>query len=412
MSGWYRSHLIRFGVPLVVAGLGGWIGFHNEVEAVTAAGKPPLNFRSATRGLMTSRTDRDAVQQLEALRQRIGPEEPSPLEKVECWNLIRNFSEDQVKACLAELPQSDERSNRYLANVYLTMMLFRQWARLDPEAAERGMKEEPFSKNRDLPYEVLHERISRDPDAARRWLESSNFDPQLKRIGARIIGSLLIKQDPANGLERAEVMGDDALGAALRSIARDMAGTPESRKEFYTLEEKYGEKKDWNNILNSIGWAAAERDAEEYLMSVKDSGLPTEQKVKMQDFALRMLIQTDPEKAMEWIIAPDANVPREKQVSKFSGWAWENPQESIEWAIRNGRQDLIAESVKNEAERMIYRDWGQWSDDSSGDEWITNVADRYEAWKAHDLKSAEAWVSSMPSDIRNYLSGRKNDATK
>ena len=55
-------------LALAVGGLAGWMGYRNEVAAVTAAGKPPLTFRSAVRHVLTPKAERDAVKQLEVAR--------------------------------------------------------------------------------------------------------------------------------------------------------------------------------------------------------------------------------------------------------------------------------------------------------------------------------------------------------
>lgn len=400
-----QSKYLLFAVA--AAGLSGWVGYRNEVAAVTAAGKPPLTFRSAARHLLTPKTERDAVKRLETLRQRAGRGDLTPSEKLECWQIIRSFSEEQVKHYLAELPPGSWRS----ANETLAFMLFQRWAQLDPDAAEREMKEEPYSKNPDLPFAVMNARISRDPEAAMRWLEA-NGSGEMKRIGGRMIGALLVRQDPATALEKAEVLGDYALGAALRATAREMAVTAESRKAFYALQEKYGKTKEWDQAIISLGYAAGARDAEELLGSLEDTGLPEEKSIKLRDRAIGMLMQTDPEKAMNWTMAPTSGVSREKQLSVYRGWAANHSKEAIEWAMQNGRHDLIADSVRQQGKDLARGGWEQWKGEGPQNGWSAGVVDRYRIWRNHDLAAAEAWANTMPTDIRNHLNGKKADVTK
>ena len=394
-------------LALAVGGLAGWMGYRNEVAAVTAAGKPPLTFRSAVRHVLTPKAERDAVKRLETMRQRAGRGELTPAERLECWQIIRNFSEEQVKVYLADLPPG----NWYSANSTLTMMLFHRWGQLAPEAATREAMKEPYSKNSvGLPYAIMNAWMARDQDGAMRWVTANGSD-SFKRIGGRIMGGLLVRQDPEGGLAKAEALGEAALGGALRESARQMANTPESRKAFYALQGKYGKSKEWAQAMRTLGYAAGERDAEELLTTVKGTGLPPEQSMKIRDTAISMLMRTEPQKAMEWTMAPASGTTREKQLSVFRSWASSHSKEATDWAVRNGRQDFIADCVREDGRWLVRNSALQWRERPK-DGWAGAVADRYEIWQAHDPTGAAEWVKKMPSDIRKHLTGKEADVSQ
>lgn len=388
---------------LAAAGLAGWIGWRNEVAAVTAAGKPPLTFRSAARHLFTPKAERDAVKQLEALRQRAGRGELTPSEAAECWQIIRNFSEEQVKAYLADLPPEGSMRS---ANDTLTMMLFQRWVQLDPEVAEREGMKDGAARHGALPYLFLNARISRDPDGAMRWLEANGSD-YMKKMGRRMMGTWLVRQDPETGLEKAAALGDLALGAALGEMGKRMAGSTEALEKFYALGEKYGQTKVWDQALSSLGFYAASEDAEALLASVENSSLPPEQAAKMRNRALAAMIQSEPETAMDRAMDPATGIPPERQRSLFSGWAQADLKGAAAWAEGHGRQDFIAHTVQETGTSLVRNGPLHWSERPAGG-WTGGVVNRYDLWRAHDRAAAEAWAAAMPADIRAQLNGGKD----
>ena len=407
MGGWDRTRWSYVMATLAAAGLAWWTGYRNEVAAVTAAGKPPLTFRSAVRHVLTPKAERDAVKRLEAMRQRAGRGELTPSESAESWRIIRNFSEEQVKAYLADLPRSAGTDSTSV----LTYMLFHRWAQLTPETAAREATKDPDKEEGFLVRHVLCAWMARDRDGAERWAETSGSDYS-KMICGLFIGRTLVREDPLTAPERAEKEHPEVVPIVFRTLAWDMGATAESRQAFLALRAKYGGMKGWDHAIAALASAAAQKDPENLLATLKDTGLPPEQALQYRSDAMKQMMYQNPEIMMDWTLDPASAVPMEKQASLYVGWVTQHPKEATEWAVRNGRQDFIADSVRERGTSLMRSGWEQWTGEGPQNERVVEIMNRYQAWRAHDASAAEAWADTMPADIRDHLNRKTTDATQ
>ena len=399
MGGWDRTRWSYVMATLAAAGLAWWTGYRNEVAAVTAAGKPPLTFRSAVRHVLTPKMQRDAVKRLETMRQRAGRGELTPSEAAECWQIIRNFSEEQVKAYLADLPRSAGTDSTSV----LTYMLFHRWAQLAPETAAREATKDAPKEDGFLVRYVLCAWMAKDRDGAQRWAEASGSDYS-KMICGLFIGRTLVREDPLTAPDRAEKEHPEMVPIVLRTLAWDMGATAESRQAFLALRAKYGGMKGWDNAIAALASAAATKDPENLLATLEDTGLPPEQALQYRSNAMREMMLQHPEMMMDWTLDPASGVPAEKQASLYRDWPGRHSKEATDWAVRNGKQEFIADGLRKGSR------WDLWAGPEG--RWAGEIMNRYQAWRAHDSAAAEAWADTMPSDIRDHLNQKTTDATK
>lgn len=406
MGGWDRSRWGYVTFMSVAAGLAWWTGYRNEVAVVTAAGKHPLSFRSAARQLLAPKSERDAIKQLGAIRQRAGRGALTPSETAECWQIIRNFSEKQLQDYLADLPRSEMDGTRVL--IY---MLFHRWAQLAPETAAREATRGPDKEDGFLVRYILSAWMSKDRDAAERWAEAQG-SAHFKMISSLFMGQMLVREDPLTAPERAEKEHPAALPIVLRTMASQMGATAASRKDFLALQAKYGGREGWDSAVYVLAFAAASKDSENLLATLADTGLPPEHALEYRNVAVEQMRSQNPEKLMDWTMESASGVSAEKQASLYGDWAWYHSREATDWAVRNGRQDFIADELKKQGKDLAGSRWENWKGEGPQGGWAAAVVHRYQAWRAHDPAAAEAWAGTMPADIRNHLNGKTADVPK
>lgn len=79
--------------------------------------------RSVVRRALTQNSRTEAMERLNAIRHTAGRLSLTSNEEAACWELVRGFSVEEVKAFLAGLPTNVKRP----ANDALTAMLFFRW---------------------------------------------------------------------------------------------------------------------------------------------------------------------------------------------------------------------------------------------------------------------------------------------
>jgi len=401
MGGWDRTRWSYAIVGLAAAGLAGWVGHRNEVAVVTPGGKAPLTFRSAARQLLAPKAERDAMKQLAALRQRAGRGPLKPSEAAECWQIIRGFSEDQVKACLTDIPGD----SWYPADGVLAGMLFQRWAQLAPETAAQEAMKPPHGRTRGMMDQILATWLARDQEGAARWVAAAE-NASLRDTCGRMLGTMLVRQDPSTALAKAEALGPETMAWALGEMARGMAATAESRKAFLALREKHGGQMEWQRAIYSLTSAMAEQDPDEVLASLHDTGLTPERQNGYRNAVFRMVGEQHPRKALEWAADPASGVPKGNRFSTYMNWMQDHPKEAAAWAAESGSHDLIEFNVRMDVEAMVrYR-----RATGTGSAWTADMAERLRMWQAHDPAASGKWMKALPPDIRNQLNGRTADA--
>lgn len=379
-------------VPLGVAGFAGWLGYQNEVAAVTAAGKAPITFRSTVRRLMTDREQRKTLAGLEELRQRAGRNALTPSEAAACWQVIRGFTEEQVKAYLAELPKDERAANRQL-----TEMLIFRWGQLAPEAAAREVVQNPAYARHRMYECVLAAWLPRDRDRAMRWVKEHGSDV-MKFAAERQIVRLLVAENPETAPEEAAKLGRVALRTALSDLASIMGGTAEGRKAFVERYARLSQSKEWDQAIDQLAFTAADRDPQGLLDGLEEMGLTPEQQKRFRDRSTMLQMHLKPQEVLEAGMA-DPGTTEKQRISTYSNWLAMQPNDALAWAVENGRTDFISETVMKSALELLQTPW-QPGDTSY---WMNSVLMGYAAWHGKEPTAAEAWLSGMPADLRGEL---------
>src|SRR5687767_10895176 len=100
MPGWKS----QFALVALTFGVASWLGYRAESRSLDAAGRPEPASRSTARQIIASKSRADSIDRLNALRRVAGRTRLTPREEAQCWEVIRGFSVDDVKAYLAGLP--------------------------------------------------------------------------------------------------------------------------------------------------------------------------------------------------------------------------------------------------------------------------------------------------------------------
>lgn len=392
---WRTPHRWYFLLALLVGGGAGWLGWKNEVRAISGAGAPPLKFRSATRHLLMDRSQKDAFARLNELRHRASWMDLTTAEKRECWEIFRSFSEQQLTAYLEELPLDNGKA----ANWTLACMVFHRWAQLAPEAAARASMTPPYSKHRELAFPIIGAWFFNDQESAAKWV-NLNGSQDMKIAYERIAGKAIFYQDPEGGLEKAEAIGPEALRAALIVLASKSAATRESRSDYLKLLAESGDPMHWFSGTYSLVLAAPEEEVEGLLDDVVDSGIPEDLAKEYRNRLIDRLIRIDHERAMDWAMSGRSGVSDEKRLTMFETWAGiERWDEAAEWALKSGRTDFISASVSRQANAMLRNGWQMGHQPDFG----ADLPARYQTWQAQEPEAAGAWLGSMPSDMRKFI---------
>ena len=377
--------------------LAAWWGYSSERHVRDDAGSKPKTLRSVVRHIMAPKSRSAAIQRLNELRHAGGRTGLTTAQAAECWQIIRAFSVEDVKAYLADLPAIPGR----FVNDTLVGMLFHRWAQLDGAAAVEAASQPPYKDDRNAIYSAAAAFVERDLDAAMRW--AATKDDDLKRMMSGYIGRLLALQDPLQALARADAGCPFAREAVLRTLFQQMGGTPESRREFFALTAGKISPQEWNSCLRQITYTRSGKEPQENLALVEEfkaAGVPAEQLESFQKDILRYSAYDNAEKNLDWMLRPDSNVPEKQQVDAYATWAVNEPEKAVAWAARNNKADLIAGTVKKQSLQLLRSNWQPGVNEGF---WAMGVRTQFHAWQQQQPADANAWLQSMPGDLRTHL---------
>ena len=349
-----------------------------------------------------------AIERLNRLRHAAGRGAPTPREAAESWEIIRGFTVEDIQAYLAELPPSSERGG----NLGLINMLFHRWGQLDPAAAAKEAMQPAYKENRNLLHTVMVAWADRDLDGMMRWAAADNSD-EARRAVSNVAGRLLVVQDPKTALARAAAECPEAASGVLYALAREMSGTPESRREFVELATGKVDPQEWLRCLKQFASICSERDPEGAIGVVSElegMGLPADQVAAFRDYAVSNSTLRSPEAALDQMLLPESNIPPEKQLSAYRNWAASEPEAAIAWAQRNGKPDFVGETVKQRALDLLHTGWQPGVNDEKP--WIKGFLTHFDAWKRQQPDAAAAWLQTMPSDVRGRLNTTPTDVPR
>jgi hypothetical protein len=404
MSGW-KSKLALVAVTLGVAA---WTGYRSERRGMDAAGKPATTFRSVVRHAMAPKSRTDAIDRLNALRHAAGRSQPTPQEMKQCWEIIRGFTVEDVQAYLAEIPDGVKRP----ANRALISMLFYRWAQMDPEAAMNAATQPPYAENRDTVYMVAGPWMQRDMAGAIRWAKESGSG-YAKMVIANDVGRMMVMQDPETALARAKAEFPDAVNSVLLTLTDQLRGTKESRRKLFELLAGIKEPRLQRRCLNQLTWSYVEGDRNEALAAVaelEESGLLPEQAETFRREASFYAMRNRPQERLEWLMRPESKAEPETQLSAYSNWAADDSGAAIEWAKKNDKIDYLATTVKQMTYAQLRAGWQP--DDDSRQHWEDTTHRQFTSWREHQPEAAEAWLQTLPGDIRELFTATTDHATR
>jgi hypothetical protein len=132
----------------------------------------------------------------------------------------------------------------------------------------------------------------------------------------------------------------------------------------------------------------------------KAAGVPAEQLESFQKDILRYSAYDNAEKNLDWMLRPDSNVPEKQQVDAYATWAVNEPEKAVAWAARNNKADLIAGTVKKQSLQLLRSNWQPGVNEGF---WAMGVRTQFHAWQQQQPADANAWLQSMPGDLRTHL---------
>ncbi len=210
-------------------------------------------------------------------------------------------------------------------------------------------------------------------------------------------------QDPETALAHAAAESPATVGGVISTLAAEMGGTEESRRELFALVAGHLSPKEWTLCLNQLAWFCSSGDSEEALAvkaELEHLGLPPEQISYYQEEALRHTLRNDPEATLDWMQRPESDIPRDRQLSAYTNWAANRPEEAAAWAERNAKEDFMAETVQKLSLSLLRSGW---QPGSGSHQWLPGFSTQFHAWWQRQPDAAEEWLRTMPSDIRTHL---------
>jgi hypothetical protein len=322
--------------------------------------------------------------------------------------VIRGFTVDDVKAYLAEMTGNP----RHPANYVLTGMLFYRWAQMDPEAAMREALQPPYSENPSLQQSVVAAWAGRDLDGVMRWAAANGSD-SIKFVVGTPVGRLLALQDPESALARATAECPAAVDGVLMTLTRQMSGDEESRRKLFALLASRENPRERARCLSQLAWTLANGGPGVPLGVVAEleaSRVLSDQVDSFRKELERHAARQNPQEALERMLLPESGTPREGQLSAYASWVTSHPDKAIAWAENHGKVDFIAETVKKQAVQRIASGWQP--SDGKRSPWERPTFNQFNAWRKHEPAVAEAWLQTLPSDIRDHFNASSDDATQ
>jgi hypothetical protein len=403
MPGW-KSKLTLVAVTLGVAS---WLGYRAESRSLDAAVRSEPASRSTARQILAPKSRADSFDRLNALRRVAGRSRLTPREEAQCWEIIRGFSVDEVRAYLAEIPESLHLQ----ANLVLAGMLFYRWGQLDPEAAMKEALKPPYAEAQYY-QSVVAAWMGRDLEGIMRWAKA-NGSEAIKRNVGNAAGRLLAFQDPETALARATAEFPSAVDGVLFTLALQMSDSEESRRKFFALLASREDPKERKRCLERLASAPAyigRRVPIEVAAELEASGAPPDQVDFFRNELERQAIFQNPQGALERMSLPGSDTPRDRLLSAYANWLKYEPEEAVAWAENHGKVDFIAETVKGRATQRIAGGWQPGGGERR--EWDRSTLDQFNAWRKLEPSAAETWLQTLPSEIRDHFNASSYDATR
>ncbi|WP_367873139.1 hypothetical protein [Luteolibacter sp. Populi] len=398
MISWKHRLLLAAGT----LGLATWLGYRGECHVMDAAGSKPVTFQSVVRRVMAPKSRNEHIDRLNRIRHSAGRTYANRRETTEAWEIIRAFTIEDVKAGLAEIPRKPERQ----ANEMLTEMLFYRWAQMDPEAAVReAVQPGSYGESYSAISSVATAWADRDPEGALRWAANSQSDMAKHMIGSAA-GRALALRSPEDALAKAITEFPSALDDVIFVLARKSADTEEARRkqlsELTTLPEQRPRQLYVEQLFSNALRQGPEK-AGVLVDELERAGVPAEE---IGRFRAQLAVSSTPysfRARMEHLAAPESKSIDQQLQSYYADWASNEPAQAAAWAEETGRTGFVEDAVKTQAKNLLRSVWQPGGGTSFG-LGEKGIVTQYASWQKLDAPAAEAWLRTMPADIRNHLS--------
>lgn len=382
-------------------GLAAWFGYSAERHVMDAAGSKPVTIQSVVRRAMAPKSRTGPIDKLNQLRHIAGRTRPTPREIAEFWEIIRAFSIEDVKAYLAEIPPPPSHPVNHL----LVEMLFYRWTQMDPEAAATEAMQSAYDQGSYAILSVVTAWTARDPEGALRW--AAGPDGRGMGFFADRAGRMLVAHNPEHALELAAKEFPWALDSVLDALARRAAGeTAESGAKLISQVAALYGPAGLDDYLSQLVFIVAQKDPEKAGLLLDAAGKAGIPEKETQLLRARLAHQEKPwdfNEAMDAMFGAGSKISEQDQLSYYSNRSVNDTDKVVAWASQAGRSDLIAEGVKKQSIALLRSAWHP-ATGSSGGHYSKSVLTQYDAWRKMDAPAAEAWLQTMPMDIRTHLS--------
>lgn len=371
-----------------------------------SAGNNPLTFRSVVRRVMAPKSRVESIDRLNELRHMAGRSELTPREHAECWSIVRGFSMQDVEACLAEIPVKPPRA----VNQQLIGMLFFRWGQLDPVAAAQAAiglgyeAEETIYVAHSNMASVASAWAAKDPEAALRWAAASDSVLAKNLVGAAA-GKMMAVQDPEGAMDKATAILPAAAGGVVIALAQ-RSDTSEKRRELLAYFGSLPDSQSLDQYLNLLAWSPARQgpqDSPAVIEDMEHAGIPEKTVASFREMARDSLGSRNPGASIEAMQQSAPGTSEKDQQFTYFSWALTKPGEATAWAVEKGRSDLASNLVRSNSMNLLRSGWMPGVEEPNS-YLATGVVSQFEVWRKLDPEAADAWLKTMPSDIRNYLS--------
>lgn len=392
----------------VALGLSILWGYRSERHVMDSAGNRPVTLRSTVRHLLAPESRSVAIERLETLRHAGGRAGFRPRDSAECWSIIRSFNVEDVQAYLADLP-SDPKSESI---AQLTGMLFYRWAQMDGIAAGNAVLQPPYNKDRSAVFPIATAFLGRDIDGAMRWAASSGSD-DAKRIMGDLAGRLLAIQDPQHALDRAAAEYPSAIRSVIQSLFQRMGDTEESYRQFLSLTLGKVSPDEWGRSINGMAYEWSRKPPEEtqtLLAEFERAGVAADQLESFRKELIRGSINQSPEQSLDRMLLPESPTPPDQPLEAYVIWSYSHADEAAAWALKNDKSDFISDTVKKQSLLLLRNGWQPGMNDNST--WVSGVRSQFKSWQQHQPDAADAWLQTMPGDLRADFNKTRDETTR
>ncbi len=327
---------------------------------------------------------------------------------------LKTMSTEELESYAREIQVSETESfsvtNLGLEPKFLLIQsILKEWGQRDPAAAMLAFPHGAWG----MGVDVFRDWLRRDPSAARAWASEMKFTSGNQQF-ATSVQKVVVEHLASGDLSAAS----DALGKLSikqqeqilltwsSNLAMDAAKRGDLIKHITARNDPEFTLKCYEKIVKTLSEKSMQSSAE----FIDQSGLPDEQKEKLDHQALGVWAQKEPEKALtHWLERKEAAAP-EPLLGAFYDWSLNSPgaEEAIRWV-----QKLEPSPVRQQFEEKLVVDFSyhdrfkQAAEVASGiaapEVRLRNLKLVKRQWLEQRPKSASEWFQKLPPEDQAIL---------